>query len=661
MRIKTVAVCGAGTMGSAIAQHFCMKGLKVKLFDLNSAVLEQAQLRITASINEAKQKQILSPESAERALLCLQLTARLSELADVDFVVEAIFEDREVKRRLFSDLEKTVRTNCVLASNTSSFLISDLATGLSSPQRFVGVHYFYHAAKNKLVELVAGKQTDVSVIEELDTFYRSIDKIPIQVADAPGFAVNRFFVPWLNEATRLYEEGLGSIASIDKVACETFQLGMGPFALMNATGVPIAMHAAQGLAERLGEFYAPSAVLKRQVAKGEPWNLADQTFQVGGKENRSAVVARLSAAAIGIAAALVQEGVATAESVDLGARVGLRWAEGPFELILRKDRETLLVQIVDCMQKWGFAPPRFPTQLEWVRADIVEKDAFIIFEIPDRMNPLSEQVVARLEEKWNEVESNPTVERVFFIGRGKAFVAGADIKFFLEAMNRNDYQRIAEFTACGQKLFERFAASKKKTIAYLNGLTLGGGLELALSCQYRVATKNARLAFPETGIGIYPGLGGTQRTTRLLGKGVAKYLVATGAMLDANKALAFGVVDQLLEPVEHIHDLRKLGVIPSQAGKLAHPAEEGFAGFDGGLSDDSFAESVVKGNEKLLKRKAPMALALAMRLIDLGQGMSLEKGLALELQHLDEIFKTEDAHVGLSAVLTKTRPEFKGK
>ncbi|OFZ13608.1 MAG: hypothetical protein A2Z20_09765 [Bdellovibrionales bacterium RBG_16_40_8] len=313
------------------------------------------------------------------------------------------------------------------------------------------------------------------------------------------------------------------------------------------------------------------------------------------------------------------------------------------------------------MKKWGFSAPNFPKKLDWVSADIYEKDAFITFEIPDRMNALSEEVVARLEEKWSEVEKNPAVKRVFFLGRGKAFVAGADIKFFLESMKANDYRRIIEFTAKGQKLLARIATSSKQTIAYLNGLTLGGGLELALSCQYRVATKNAVLAFPETGIGIYPGLGGTQRTTRLLGKGIAKYLVSTGAMINSVKALTYGLVDKIIDPVERPYDLQKLSEISAQPGKAPNQPEEKFLNFDGNLNAAAMAEPIVHANEKLLKRKAPKALALAMRLIDEGQSLSLEDGLNLELKYLEEIFKTKDAYTGLNSVITKSRPEFQGQ
>lgn len=659
MEISKIAVFGAGTMGSAIAQHFCMKGFEVYLVDLKSESLEKARSIIGASLNEAKDRKIMSEEAVQSALGRMKLTTNMRDIAACQLVVEAVFEDREIKRKLFRELERVVNAECILASNTSSYLVTDLAVGLKHPERLIGVHYFYHAAKNKLIEIIAGEKTAASVVDTVETLYRNADKIPIRVKDAPGFAVNRFFVPWLNEATRLFEEGLGSIAFIDETACKVFQIGMGPFALMNATGVPISLHAARGLAEKLGGFYTPSKILEKQVAKNQPWDLTDTIGLPGGHDNAQAITERLLAASVGIAASLVVEGVADAGSVDLGARVGLRWTKGPFELIKARGQEASIMMINKCMRKWGQREVKFPEKIEWVRTQIIRDTAFVIFDIPDRMNPLSEEVVEALEWNWNQIENSPAVNKVFFLGRGKAFVAGADIKFFLDAMDKGDYARITRFSEKSQKLFSRFANSSKTTIAYLNGLTLGGGLELALSCKFRVASTKALLAFPETGIGIYPGLGGTQRTSRLLGKGIAKYLIATGAMLDAEKALRYGLVDRMIDPVKSTADLMKISDLQAQVGKAESLPEDLFADFNG--ESEALTVAVVKENEKLLKRKAPKALKLAMRLIDEGYGMPLDDGLKMELQHLEEIFRTKDARAGLDSVIAKTRPEFQGQ
>lgn len=256
--ISTVGVIGAGTMGSAIAQHFLMKGLSVVLIDQTEEYLSRGVGHIRSTLDEAKKRRIVSDEEYDKIFERLRCSTRYEDLREVPLVVEAVFENLEVKKTLFKNLEEVVKDDCILATNTSSLLVTEIAREMKHPERVVGVHYFYHAAKNKLVEIIPGEKTDPSIVSGLESFYTHYGKIPIIAKDAPGFAINRFFVPWLNEAARLYEEGFGSIPFIDKTACEVFGIGIGPFALMNATGVPIARHAAQGLADVLGAFYAPA-------------------------------------------------------------------------------------------------------------------------------------------------------------------------------------------------------------------------------------------------------------------------------------------------------------------------------------------------------------------------------------------------------------------
>lgn len=665
---RTVAVVGAGTMGSAIAQHFLMKGLSVRLLDNSAEGLVRGQRLIEASLEEAVARRLLDAGAHDATLARLHPTADMAELADADLVVEAVFEDLALKRDLFARLEAVVSPDCVLATNTSSYQVSDVAAGLIHPGRLLGTHYFYHAAKNKLIELIPGERTDPDLVHELEGFYAELGKTPIRSADAPGFAVNRYFVPWLNEAVRVYEEGLGSITGIDAVAREAFGVGMGPFALMNATGVPIARHAAEGLAARLGPFYAPAATLCRQVESGSDWDLDDSRVPAGGSEQPEAIRRRLLGAALGCAAALVSEGVCDATATDLGARAGLRWPRGPFELTAALGHEAVASMVGELFGHWGLALPAVPfaqageLALDWVQSEVHGDTGLVIFNLPDRMNALGEAVMGQLDAAWTRMAADPAVRRVFFCGRGKAFVAGADIRFFLDAIDAGELQRIQVFTERGQALLSRIAASPKPTCALLDGLALGGGLELALACRYRLGTRNTSIALPETGIGIYPGLGGTQRSSRLLGPGVAKYLVATGRRLDAGKALELGLIDAIVEPVRHLRELAALPLPSLQSGRRPQPElEQAFAGYRGELDAATLATPALAPYARELARKAPLALATAMRLVDEGLALDLADALALELADLKMIFATRDARTGLASVLDGSRPQYLGQ
>lgn len=663
---RTVAVVGAGTMGAAIAQHFLMKGLIVRLADLNQAGLARGEGLVAASLDEAVARRLLDAEGRAATLSRLHPTTDLAELGDVDLVVEAVFEDLAVKRALFAKLEAIVRPDCVLATNTSSFRVGDVAAGLAHPRRVLGTHYFYHAAKNKLVELIAGDRTDPELLAEVEAFYAGLGKTPIRTADAPGFAVNRFFVPWLNEAVRVYAEGLGSIPTIDAVAREVFGVGMGPFALMNATGVPIAQHAAEGLAAKLGPFYAPAPRLLEQVAARQDWNLDDTTVVHGGQQQPEAIRQRLLAAALGCAAALVSEGVCSATDTDLGARSGLRWPRGPFELMAAIGQDAVAAMVADLFGRYALALPAVPfasgpIALDWVQSEVHGDCGVIVFNLPDRMNALGETVMAQFDAAWTKLDADPAVQRVFVCGRGKAFVAGADIKFFLDAIDAHDLDRIHAFTVRGQQTLNKIAASAKPSVALLDGLAFGGGLELALACRYRLGTRNTLLALPETGIGIYPGLGGTQRSARLLGVGVAKSLVATGRRLDAAKALEVGLIDAVIEVPRRFADLAQLPLPTPQSGRKPQPElQAAFADYHGELDAATLAQPGLAPFARELARKAPIALATAMRLIDQGQALELDAALQLELDGLHAIFATRDARAGLASVLDGSRPSYTG-
>lgn len=666
--VRTVAVVGAGTMGSAIAQHFLMKGLTVRLADAAAEGLARGRRLIEASLEEAVARRLLDAQGRAATLARLHPTLALAELADADLVVEAVFEDLALKRELFARLEGIVGRDCVLATNTSSFRVGDLAAGLAHPQRLVGTHYFYHAAKNKLIELIPGERSDPGLLRELEGFYAEIGKIPIRAADAPGFAVNRFFVPWLNEAVRVYEEGLGSMPGIDAVARSAFGVGMGPFALMNATGVAIAKHAAEGLAARLGPFYAPAATLCRQVESGREWNLDDVGLAGGGGERPDAIRRRLLGAALGCAAALVSEGVCEATATDLGARTGLRWPRGPFELTGAIGKDAVAAMVGELYARWNMALPEVPfaqpgeVVLDWVQSEIHGATGLIVFNLPDRMNALGEAVMAQLEAAWTRLEADPAVQRIFFCGRGKAFVAGADIRFFLDAIDAGALDRIHAFTERGQRLFARIAACAKPTCAFIDGLALGGGLELALACRYRLGTRNTSIALPETGIGIYPGLGGTQRSTRLLGPGVAKCLVASGRRLNAARALELGVIDAIVDAPRQLRDLAAVPLPAAQSGRRAQPElERAFADYRGEIDAATLARPALAPYARELARKAPLALATAMRLMDEGLALDLPAALALELAGLNAIFSSRDAHAGLASVLDGSRPQYVGQ
>ncbi|HVY59996.1 MAG TPA: 3-hydroxyacyl-CoA dehydrogenase NAD-binding domain-containing protein, partial [Planctomycetota bacterium] len=560
-KMEKVGVVGAGTMGSGIAQKLAQEGLSVVLVDLDDAKVAAGLGRVRATLDEAVARKIFDRAKADAVLGRIEGTADFGRLAAADVVIEAVFEDLGVKRDVFARLDAACRPDAVLATNTSSFRVAQVAEATKRPGRVLGLHFFYHPAKNRLVEVVPHAGTDRGALERAWTLQERTGKLPIASKDAPGFVVNRYFVPWLNEAARLLDEGVANVATIDAAAKAAFGIGMGPFELMNVTGLPIALHSAETLGRELGSFYSPSPRLAAQVKTGKPWDLAGEVE--GAKMD--AVRDRLLGAVLLVAGELHDEAVASPEDADLGARVGLRWRAGPFELAheLGGKRAHELAKAAAAPhgrrlsklagEAWAAGDTVAPRR---VRLEFAPDGlATITLARPDAMNALDEATVAELEARWKEAEARDDVRGVLIRGQGKAFVAGADVKWFVKQLDAEKagqpgIERIIAFTKQGQELLASFARSKKVVIAALEGLSLGGGSELALACDYAIATARGSIGFPETGIGIYPGLGGTQRLPRRVGRGLARWMVYTGRSLDAEDAVAAGALDALVEPEE---------------------------------------------------------------------------------------------------------------
>jgi len=677
--IEKIAVIGAGNMGSGIAQKIAQEGIDVVMVDVKDEFVQRGLNTIKTLLDEGVERKIFSPAQVEQTLGRINATTDMNAVADADLVIEAVFEDKQVKSDLFTRLDQICADKTILATNTSSFYVKDFAQLTSRPDRFVGLHYFYHPAKNRLLEVIPHDGTSAETVEKSLLAAKLHSKTAIVVKDAPGFAVNRFFVPFLNEAARLLEENVAGIPTIEEGAKRAFKIGMGPFQLMNVTGIPIAVHAATTLGNELGPFYAPADILKAQMDKKENWPLEGEVDE----SKIDAVIDRLCGVCLGVAGALVDEGVATIEDTDRGAKIGLRWIQGPFEIMnkIGIDRTFDVVEAV-ARRYPDFKVPQIlqhqkelgkPFAFNFVDLEVKGDIATVTLNRPEAMNALNEAVFTQLEERFSAAEKNPAVKVIVFQGAGKAFVAGADIRYFVQKIKAGRIEDIVAFTRKGHELLLRIENSEKMTIALLNGLSLGGGSELALACQAIVATPAGSLAFPETGIGIFPGLGGMLRFSRHTGPELAKYYTFTGAALSAaDAAAALGIVTKLVAPAEvdaAIADLAAAGkpdkygtrTIPERFETLAALcSRENVDRLLAGEKPEGVDEKLAEKTLKIVGYKAPLALRLADEIIDAQQGKPMPEAVEIELGRLSEIFSSEDALEGLSS-LGKKRPEFKRK
>jgi len=267
--VQTICVCGAGTMGSGIAQAAAQSDIYTILFDLNTEVLQKAEASINQNLDSLVQKQKITEKQRRSINGNLQYINNINGcIADV--IIEAIIEKPEAKIALFNQLAEINHSETIFASNTSSLSITQLQQKIVQPQRVAGMHFFNPATIMKLVEVVKGDQTNDAVIAALVELARQMNKEPVVCKDAPGFIVNRVARPYYIESLKLVEEGVADFATIDALM-EASGFKMGPFQLMDLIGNDINYAVSCSVYEQLGkpERLKPSFIQKEKVEKGE--------------------------------------------------------------------------------------------------------------------------------------------------------------------------------------------------------------------------------------------------------------------------------------------------------------------------------------------------------------------------------------------------------
>jgi len=324
-----IGIVGAGNMGGGIAQKMAQEGLNVTLVDMNDAQVERGIGIITSMLQQAVDRNVITADKMQETLKRINGTTSYEDLADMDLIVEAVFEDKTVKGELFKKLDAICDPKTIFATNTSSLYVHELAAWTNRPDKVIGMHYFFHPAKNRLVEVIPHEGTSEETLKTALLIGKLHAKTNIIVKDSPGFAVNRMFIPFYVSAVRVLEQQIANIPTIEAACKKAFGIGMGPFELMNITGIPVAAHSSRTLGIELGRFYATPQLLNVQIESNE-------LFDLRGEVNESkiqTVMDYMYGTTLGVACQLVDEGVASIEDTDQGAKTGLAWKYGPFEIM----------------------------------------------------------------------------------------------------------------------------------------------------------------------------------------------------------------------------------------------------------------------------------------------------------------------------------------
>ncbi len=670
MFVFKAAVVGAGTMGGQIAQTIAAAGIPVVLKDIDDALvqagLDEARNVTQGQVGKLAEKGKITAEQAEaqieEILGRIHGTTSYERFGDVDLVVEAVPERMEIKQSVFAELDAATPGHAILASNTSSLSITEIAEATLRPEKVIGFHYFYPASIMPLIEIVEGEETSAETVAAAITFAQAIRKQPITCVEVPGFVVNRILNSGIAEIWREQEEKGLSIKLIDEGVGAAGVVPVGPYYLVNLLGLDTVLHVAEHLVESYGEerFYVPKG-MQKLVADGKlgAKTGGDGFYDPQGEPNIQGenepdvaeLVELLSLKSFLEACLVLEEGVATHRDIDFGmmAGAGLDPRRGLMPPFMKADSEgldTVLERMENAQERYGerFTPPTILRRLvaqgrlgqksgqgfyaypqpdaeqpaEVIKLETRADGVAIAWLANGQMNSISPQVVEDLGKVWSHVKdaSSPPV-RALVIASSNPFLfsAGADIKAFTTM----DESSGAELINGAHALFRELGSAGIVTIAAVNGLAFGGGCELAMACDVRIAARSAIFGQPEIKLGIIPGFGGTQRLPRLVGENKALEMNLVGDPILADEAFELGLANRLVED----HEL--LDTALSWARKLAG--------------------------------QAPLAVAQIKRVSAAGD---LDEGIEAEKQAFAAVFATDDAKEGIAAFLGKRAPRFKG-
>jgi enoyl-CoA hydratase / 3-hydroxyacyl-CoA dehydrogenase len=661
MFVFKAAVVGAGTMGGQIAQTIATAGIPVVLKDVSDELVE-AGLEEARNVTQGQVQKLVERGKLDAETAGVQVAGVLERIngttayegfGDVDFVIEAVPERMEIKQSVFEELDAVTPGHAILSTNTSALSITEIGEATSRPEKVVGFHYFYPAAVMRLIEIVEGDDTAPETTQAAVALAQAIRKMPITCAEVPGFVVNRVLMSALTEVWRVQEERGWSITKIDEAVTEAKTAPMGPFFLGDLLGLDTVLHVAEHLdASYPGRMYVHEGlrtlVAERKLGAktGGDGFYRDGTAQVegDGEPDPQELADRFNLKALVEACLLVEEGVATTKDVDLGMMAGAGLMPPPFARADAAGLPEVLAKLERAAADWGerFEPPLLLRRLvNQGRTGLRAGQGFLAYKRPDEgfeqgqtmaletrgevaivwldsppANSISPQFVEDLERIWEHVKATGEV-RVLILASAnpQIFCAGADIKAFTQM----DEATGTAFVARGHALLRDFERSGVATIAAVNAIAYGGGCELAMACDVRIAAESALFGQPEINLGIVPGLGGTQRLPRLVGTNKALEMNLTGDPVPAGDAYDFGLVNRVVPD----HEL--LDTALAWARKLAG--------------------------------QAPLSIG---RIKELSSDPTLDAGLDAEKAAFVRALQTEDAREGIAAFLEKRTAQWRG-
>jgi enoyl-CoA hydratase/3-hydroxyacyl-CoA dehydrogenase len=635
--VQRVGVVGSGNIGPDIALFFSRAlaphGVSVVVHDVVQDPLDRGRSRILKKLQKSESG-TFKPAEAESVLRNLTFTLDKSLLTGCDLVVEAAVEKLDTKQQIHDELERIVRPDAVLASNSSHLTPERIFERARRPERCLVHHFFFPADRNPVVEIVPHPRTQVA--DWCARFYEALGRVPVRSKSRFGFSVNPVFEGVFLACALLVEQGLPP-GIVDAIASRVLGMGAGPFTLLNLTGAsPLTRAGLEQYHEIIMPWFRCPDVLAEKVETKEPWETIDKGDTLAYSNAVFDRIRRqLLGAYFGVACEVVESGVAGIGDLDLAVELALG-ARAPFSFMneLGPERVRELVEAF-AAEHPGFRVPKSfgPFEIPHVFREDRDGVAVLTIKRPRTLNALNRAVLRQLEAEVTKLRDDPSVRGAVITGFGtRAFVSGADISMLASIKSPDQARELARSCHSGLRKIETLG---KPVVCALNGLSLGGGSEIAYACTARIARRGLRVLFgqPEPKVGVIPGGGATQRLPRLIDFSAAWRLLRTASTLSGEDALRLGLVSEEVSADRLLDRACELARTLTPAPPLAPPRVPAT------LPDVDLANLSRRLDEIL--RRAVLG----------GAVLPLDEALALEADAFAEAYTTRDCQIGLENFL----------
>jgi enoyl-CoA hydratase/3-hydroxyacyl-CoA dehydrogenase len=564
---RSVAIIGAGTIGPDIGYYLksALPDLKLFLVDVSQKAVDAALLRFQDYSKKAVAKGKMNEADAAAVTSNLVGTLDYADIAGCDWVIEAATENLNLKRKIFAQIEAVVRPDALITSNTSSLPAAQIFSALKHKERATVTHFFAPAWRNPAVEVIAWEKTDPAVVEYLRWVFCMTGKVPLVTADVACFMLDRIFDNWCNESAMLLDRA--TAAEIDSVAAEFVHAG--PFFVLNlARGNPIITETNTLQAEMEGGHYTPAPIFRSvdtwvTVPPGRKVEVAADTAK--------AIRERLLGILFSQSVDIVDRKIGDSADLDLGCRLALGFKHGPLDLMRNLGEPTsgrALMRLREERQGMPMPQQSFASYQGFLRhilVDDLDGVKVITLRRPEAMNALHDEMNDEILSVIRRFENKAEVKGFVITGYGtRAFCAGADIGRFVDMLG--DAPASAQYARDCSRLLVHLDRMKKPVVAALNGMALGGGLELAMRCHAIVAVKRAWLQLPEVTLGIVPGIGAMVVPYRRWPHATATFnaMLRQAERLKATRAHELGIVSGLADDYASL-----IALAAARVGELA--------------------------------------------------------------------------------------------